>query len=182
MSHHYFGLFMESECWGRVKCNRVPHQLHLLSRDAAFFQEFASRIRAVYLEAILPVVPLGQTVAPLLLPSRKGAQSCLPRQVYRRTQDRLSCGCTPVPRTSLTVCRTARLRLVAAGSVPSRLGRLRQTAFRRARTCAALSRCLHSSRRHLQQQVGCSLRGQRNLSLARLRSRQQEAADDSARR
>src|SRR3984957_16308383 len=51
----------ESECWGRVKCNSVPHKLRLLSRDAAFFQEFASRIRAVYLEAILPVVPLGQT-------------------------------------------------------------------------------------------------------------------------
>src|SRR5580698_5116792 len=61
MSHHDFGLFMESECWGRVKCNSVPHKLRLLGRDAAFFQEFASRIRAVYLEAILPVVPLGQT-------------------------------------------------------------------------------------------------------------------------
>src|SRR5271165_6812820 len=61
MSHHHFGLFMESECWGRVECNSVPHKLRLLSRDAAFFQEVASRIRAVYLEAILPVVPLGQT-------------------------------------------------------------------------------------------------------------------------
>src|SRR6202049_3129069 len=61
MSHHYFGLFMESECWGRVKCNSVPHKLRLLSRDAAIFQKFAGRIRAVYLEAILPVVPLGQT-------------------------------------------------------------------------------------------------------------------------
>src|SRR6202162_4093103 len=61
MSHHYFGLFMESEGWGRVKCNSVPHKLHLLSRDAAFFQEFTSGIRTVYLEAILPVVPLGQT-------------------------------------------------------------------------------------------------------------------------
>ena len=40
--------------------------------------------------------------------------------------------------------------------------------------CCARSRSQHSSRRHLQQQVGCSLRGQRNLSLARLRSRQQE--------
>jgi hypothetical protein len=39
----------------------TPHKLRLLSRDAAFFQEFASRIRAVYLEAILPVVLLGQT-------------------------------------------------------------------------------------------------------------------------
>ena len=65
-------------------------------------------------------------------------------------------------------------------TVPSRLGRLLQAAFRRTRTCAALSRCLHPSRRHFQQQVGCSLRGQRNFSLARLRSRQQEAAHDSA--
>jgi hypothetical protein len=38
------------------------------------------------------------------------------------------------------------------------------------------------SRRHFQQQAGHFLRGQRNLSLARLRSRQQEAADDSTRR
>ena len=45
------------------------------------------------------------------------------------------------------------LYLVAAGTVPSRLGCLLQTAFRRARTCAALSRRLHSSRRHCQQPV-----------------------------
>jgi hypothetical protein len=91
----------------------------------------------------------------------------------------LSCGRTPVPRTSLTACGTARLRHLAQTPVPSRLGRLFQTAFRRARTCAALSRRLHSSRRHFQQQVGCSLRGQRNLPLARLRPRQPEAAHDS---
>ena len=90
------------------------------------------------------------------------------------------CRRTPVPRTSLTACGTARLRLLAAGTVPSRLGRLLQTAFRRARTRAALSRRLHSSRRHLQPQVGCSRRGQRYLPLARLRSRQQEADHDSA--
>src|SRR5258707_7339140 len=63
----------------------------------------------------------------LLLPSCQGAQPCLPRQVCRRTQDRLSCRRTPVPRTSLTACGTARLRLVAAGTVPPRLGRLLQT-------------------------------------------------------
>jgi len=56
---------------------------------------------------------------------------------------------TPVPRTSLTACGTARLRLLAAGTVPSRLGRLLQTALRWARTRAALSRCLHPPRRHL---------------------------------
>jgi hypothetical protein len=41
-----------------------------------------------------------------------------------------------------------------------------------------ISRCLHPPRCHFQQQAGCSLRGQRNLSLARLRSRQQETAHD----
>jgi len=79
-------------------------------------------------------------------------------------------------------CGTPRLRFVAAGAVPSRLGGLLQTAFRRPRTCVALSRRLHPSRRHFQQQVGCFLRGQRHLPLARLRSWQQEATDDSARR
>ena len=39
---------------------------------------------------------------------------------------------------------------------------------------------LHSSRRHLQPQAGCSCRWQRHFPLARLRSRQQEAAHDSA--
>ena len=82
---------------------------------------------------------------------------------------------TPVPRTPLTAHGTASLRLLVAATVSSRLGRLLQTAFRRARTCAALSRRIHPSGRHLEQQVGGSLRGQRNLSLARLRSRQQEA-------
>ena len=116
----------------------------------------------------------------ILLPSRQSAQPCLPRQVCRRTQDRLSCRRTPVPRTSLTACGTARLRLLAAGTVPSRLGCLLQTAFRRARTRAALSRRLHSSRRHFQQPVGCSCQRPRHLPLARLRSRQQEAAHDPA--
>src|SRR5215469_6874005 len=46
---------------------------------------------------------------------------------------------------------------LAATTVPSRLGRLLQTAFRRARTCTALSRRIHPPRGHLQQQVGCSL-------------------------
>ncbi len=107
------------------------------------------------------------------------ARPCLPRQVCRRTQNRLSCRRTPVPRTSLTAGAAARLCLVAAGTVPSRLGRLLQAAFRRTGTWAAISRCLHPSRRHFQQQVGCSLRGQRNLSLARLRSRQQKEDHDS---
>ena len=118
----------------------------------------------------------------LFLPSRQGAQPCLPRQVRRWAQDRLSCRRTPVPRTSLTACGTARLRLLAAGIVLSRLGRLLQTAFRRARTCAALSRRLHSSRRYFQQQVGCSCQRPRHFPLARLRPRQQEADHDSGSR
>ncbi len=102
-------------------------------------------------------------LAPIFLPSRQSARSCLPRQVCRRTQDRLSRRRTPVPRTSLTARGAARLRLVAAGTVPSRLGRLLQAPFRRARTRAALSRRLHSSRRHFQQPVGCSCQRPRHL-------------------
>jgi hypothetical protein len=50
----------------------------------------------------LRITPAGYPrAAPSSFPP-KGAQSCLPRQVYRRTQDCLSCGHTPVPRTSLT--------------------------------------------------------------------------------
>ena len=95
---------------------------------------------------------------------------------------RVSCRCTPVPRTSLTACGTARLCLLAATTVSSPLGRLLQTAFRRARTCAALSRRIHPPRRHLQQQVGCSRRRKPRFSLARLRPRQQEEDHDSGRR
>ena len=96
----------------------------------------------------------------IFLPSRQSAQPCFPRQVCRRTQGRLSCGRTPVPRASLTACGTARLRLRAAATVSARLGRLLQAVLRWARTRSALSRLLDPPRRHCQQQVGCSLRGQ----------------------
>src|SRR5438552_8717173 len=102
-------------------------------------------------------------VLPLFLPSRQSAQPCLPRQVCRRTQDCLSVRRTPVPRTSLTACGTARLRLLVAATVSPRLGRLLQAALRWARTRVALSRRLHSSRRHFQQQVGCSSPRPRHL-------------------
>ncbi len=55
----------------------------------------------------------------------QSARPCLPWQVCRRTQDRLSCRRTPV-----------RHRLLAAGTVPPRLGRLLQAAFRRTGTRA----------------------------------------------
>src|SRR6266566_6962679 len=45
-------------------------------------------------------------IAPVLLPSRQSARPSLPRHVCLRTQDRLSCRRTPVPRTSLTACGT----------------------------------------------------------------------------
>jgi hypothetical protein len=79
-------------------------------------------------------------LAPILLPSRQSTQPCLPQQVCRRTQDRLSCGHTPVPRQPLASSRTARLRHLAPTPVPPRLDRQLQTAFRWARTRAALSR------------------------------------------
>ena len=81
---------------------------------------------------------------------------------------------------SLAAARpTARLRCLAAGAVPPRLGRLLQEALRRTGTCAALSRRLHPSRRHLELQAGRPLRWQRHLPLARFRARQQETAHDS---
>ncbi len=46
--------------------------------------------------------------------------------------------------------------------------------FGRTGTCAALSRRLHSSRRHLELQAGRTLRRQRYFSLERFRARQQE--------
>src|SRR5664280_332269 len=116
---------------------------------------------------------------PHLLSSHQGAQPCLPRQVRRRTPERVPCRYPPVPRQPPASCGAARLRFLAAGIVPTRLGRLLQAAFRRATPCAALSRCLHPSHRHLQQQTCESLRGQRHLPLARLRTRQQEEARDS---
>jgi uncharacterized repeat protein (TIGR03803 family) len=59
--NHLYASHLARDSKGNLYGNSVPHKLRPLSRDAAFFQEFASRIRAVYLEAILPVVPLGQT-------------------------------------------------------------------------------------------------------------------------
>ncbi len=77
---------------------------------------------------------------------------------------------------------TTRFRCVAAGSVPPRLGRLLQAALRRTGTCAALSRRIHPSCRHLELQAGRPLRWQRYIPLARFRARQQEKAHDSGRR
>ena len=56
----------------------------------------------------------------LLLPPRQGAQPCVPRQIRRWTQDRVSDRRTPVPRTSLTPGGAARLRLLAATTVRER--------------------------------------------------------------
>ena len=68
---------------------------------------------------------------------------------------------------------------MAASTVPPRLGCLLQAALRRSGACAALSRRLHPSRRHLQLQAGRPLRWQRHLPLARFRARQQETAHDA---
>ena len=115
----------------------------------------------------------------LLLSAYRRAQPCLPRQVRRRTSQRLPSRPAPVPRQPPAHGRAARLCSMAAGTVPPRLGCLLQAALRRAGTCAALSRRLHPSRRHLQRQAGRSLREQRDLPMARLRPRQQEEVHDS---
>ena len=109
---------------------------------------------------------------------RQSAQPCFRGKFVAELRSAFREGTLQFSRTSLTACGTARLRLLAATTVPSRLGHLLQTAFRRTRTCAALSRRIHPPRRHLQQQVGCSRRRKRRFSLARLRPRQQEEDHD----
>src|SRR3984885_14120908 len=61
MSHHYFGLFMESECGRSVQRHSVPYELNLPRRDPTITQKGASRVCAIYLKAILSGVAIGQT-------------------------------------------------------------------------------------------------------------------------
>ena len=62
------------------------------------------------------------------------------------------------------------------------MGRLRQTAIRRSRTGAALSRPLYPSRRHLQSSIARLRRRQRHVPLEGLCSRKHAAHDDHHRR
>jgi len=120
--------------------------------------------------------PAGSQIAPSILPSGQKCSACLPAaSLRRRTQNRPSCRALLVPRTSSYACepRTFASWLRVYFSVTT--GRLLQTALRRARTCAAAISRLHppfaiSNSRWLLS------RRQRNFSLARLRSRQQEKA------
>jgi hypothetical protein len=66
--------------------------------------------------------------------------------------------------------------------VPPRLGRLCQAPLRRTGTRTTLSQRVHASRRHLQPQTRSPRTGQRHLSLAGLRTCQQAAPPDAARR
>jgi hypothetical protein len=52
---------MESEGRGGMKCDSIPHNLHLLCRDTAILQKRPGRVGAIYLEAILCRVAVGQT-------------------------------------------------------------------------------------------------------------------------
>jgi len=67
----------------------------------------------------------------IVLPAHRRTQPCLPRQVRRRTAQRVPAKCAPVPRRASAASSTARLRYLAEGTVPARLGRLFQTALRR---------------------------------------------------
>jgi len=61
MGHCNFRLFVRGDGRCGMKCNGIPHKLRLLRRDTAILKKRARRIGAVYLEAILRGVPVGQT-------------------------------------------------------------------------------------------------------------------------
>src|SRR5439155_934451 len=67
---------------------------------------------------------------------------------------------------------TQDLRFLAETTVPKGLGRLLQTALRRPRICAPVSRSLYPSRGHFQSSTGLVGRRPSHLSLARLGSPQ----------
>lgn len=71
------------------------------------------------------------------------------------------------------------LRLLAQDAVPKGLGGLFQAALRWTRTRAALSRKLHSPRRHLQPPTDRSCLWQRYLPVARFRTQQPQAHPES---
>jgi Putative transposase len=121
-------------------------------------------------------------IAPIFLPSRQSTRPSLPRQVLSPdSRPPFMPGRTPVPRTSLTACGTTRLRLVAAGTVPPRLGRLRQAPFRGSEH--ALRYLGTYTHRDAISNSRLAALSEGNVTFRwRFRSRQQEAADDSARR
>src|SRR5271168_5222201 len=118
----------------------------------------------------------------LVLPAGQGTEPGLPRQVPRRTEDRLPPGQACVLWPPRATGGTTDLRRMAAHLVPSRLGRLCQASLRRSGTRTALSQRIHASRRHLQPQTRSPRTRQRHLPLAGLRTRQQAAAPDATRR
>ena len=61
MGHYDFRLFVERDGRRGVKCDGIPHNLRLLRRDTVILQKRARCIGAVYLEAILRRVAVGQT-------------------------------------------------------------------------------------------------------------------------
>lgn len=61
MGHYNFRLFVESDGRCGVKCDGIPHNLRLLRRDTAILEKRAGGIGAVYLEATLRRVAVGQT-------------------------------------------------------------------------------------------------------------------------
>jgi Transposase zinc-binding domain len=114
-------------------------------------------------------IPLDR-LATLFLSPHQSAWSRLPREVRRWIKDSVPPGQTPVPWTTYPAVSTPSLRILASAALPSRLGRVRQTAIRWAGPCPTLSRQLYSPGRHLQPQARCSYQPGRHLSLERFRS------------
>ena len=114
---------------------RAPHL------ESAFAASSSYSLRACCRRARSRPIPLDR-LATLFLSPHQSASSRLPREVRRWIKD----GSARADSSSMTTCpavSTPSLRILASAAVPSRLGRVRQTAIRWAGSCSTLSRQLH---------------------------------------
>ena len=100
-------------------------------------------VHCVVPQAVSPrTTRAGSPSRPLLLPAREGAQSCLPRQVCRQASRPPLCAAALARSTDISyrLRNRERLRRMAAGTVPSRLGGLLPNRLSAGpNTCCAIS-------------------------------------------
>ena len=152
------------------RCSRSPEPRHLGAEIGFFSVLHTWDQRLLFHPHIHCVLPAGglspdhtlDQFFATVLSAHQGAQSCLSRQVRRRTEGRLPCRISHFHHTP----STSRIRISSQPGcepLPSRLGRVRQAPFRWSRTRLALSRRIHPSRGHLQPQTDCTPRWQRHF-------------------
>src|SRR5580658_847979 len=117
-----------------------------------------------------------------ILSSRARAQPPVPPPLYGGSRKSVRRRRTPVLLRSGTVARSPCLRAISGASPPSRLGGLRQAAFRRTAPGDRVPRPLHPSRSHLQPASGGAPRWPGFVPLERLSACGQTASDDGLRR